>query len=246
MKGSMKRDSWNESPLEFPASVHRRRRSAPGRGGAGRAAVILRKTMEAVAPNELVRRASAKRAGARLRPAVAALLFLLQAAWAWTQTRPTEYEVKAAYLLNFGRFTRIAGPAPQRSSFDICILGRDPFGRVMDDIAAHESINKLPVHVLRVTDATQGRSCAIVFISIFEGDRMREDLAILDGSNALSVSDAPDFIKRGGMIQLILQNDRVRFDVNLGPVDRNHLVLSSELLRVASSVKGAPPPEGHR
>lgn len=196
---------------------------------------------------ELARRAWVKPAGARLRSAVAALiLLLLQAAGAWTQTKPTEYEVKAAYLLNFGRFTRYAGAAPQRTQFDICILGRDPFGRVMDDIAARESIDNLPVRVLRITDATQGRSCAIVFVSLFESDKMREDLAILDGSDTLTVSDAPDFIARGGMIQLILQGDHVRFDVNLEAVNRHHLELSSELLRVAFSVKGGPQREGPR
>jgi len=200
----------------------------------------------AAAPSALVHRAWAKRAGAWLRPAAAVLLLLLQAGGAWTQTRPTEYEVKAAYLLNFGRFMRVTGPAPQRTRFDICILGRDPFGKVMDAIAAHESIDKLPVRVQRITDASQGRSCAIVFLSIFEGDRMREDLAVLDGSDALTVSDAPDFIERGGMIQLILQANHVRFDVSLDAVERNHLVLSSELLRVASSVKGAPQGEGQR
>jgi hypothetical protein len=195
---------------------------------------------------ELARCARAKPAGARLRAAFAAVLLLLQAAGVWAQAKPTEYEVKAAYLLNFGRFTRYEGAAPQRTQFDICILGRDPFGRVMDDIAAHESIDNLPVRVLRITDATRGRNCAIVFISMFESDRMREDLAILDGSDTLTVSDAPDFIERGGMIQLVLQGDHVRFDVNLEAVNRNHLVLSSELLRVAFSVKGGPQREGPR
>jgi YfiR/HmsC-like len=189
---------------------------------------------------EWVGRAGTKPAGGWLRPALAAVLLLLQGAGAWTQTRPTEYEVKAAYLLNFGRFTRYAGAAPQRPHFDICILGRDPFGRVMDDIAAHESIDNVPVRVLRITDATQGRSCAIVFISVLESERMREDLAILGGSDTLTVSDAPDFIAHGGMIQLTLQGDHVRFEVNLDAVNRNHLELSSELLRVAASVKGGP------
>ena len=195
---------------------------------------------------ELARRAGAKPAGARLRPTLAAVLLLLQAAGGWAQTKPTEYEVKAAYLLNFGRFTRYAAGAPQRTEFDICILGRDPFGRVMDDIAANESIDNVPVRVVRIADATQGRSCAIVFVSSFESSRTREDLAILDASDTLTVSDAPDFIELGGMIQLNLVGDRVRFDVNLGAVNRNHLVLSSELLRVAFSVKGGPQRGGAR
>lgn len=153
----------------------------------------------------------------------------------------SEYEVKAAYLLNFGKFIRIAGvPERPHSTFDICILGRDPIGPAIDDLVANESIDNRPARVVRITDATQGRACDIVFISPDEGDSIREDLALLAGTDALTVSDAPDFLERGGMIQFVLQGDHVRFEVNLNAVDRTHLVLSSELLRVATAVKGKP------
>lgn len=153
----------------------------------------------------------------------------------------SEYEVKAAYLLNFGKFIRIAGvPERPHSTFDICILGRDPIGRAIDDIVANESIDNRPAHVVRISDPTQGRRCDIVFISPYEGDSIREDLALLADSDALTVSDAPDFLERGGMIQFVLDGDHVRFEVNLDAVDRTHLVLSSELLRVAAAVKGKP------
>lgn len=161
---------------------------------------------------------------------------------AWGQAKPSEYEVKAAYLFNFGKFMRVDGnPQPRRSTFDICILGRDPIGRAMDDIAANESIDKRPVRVSRIADARQGRQCDVLFISPFEGDAIRADLATLAGADVLTVSDAPDFLVRGGMIQFVLEGDHVRFDVNLEAVDRTHLALSSELLRVAAAVKGMPP-----
>lgn len=157
------------------------------------------------------------------------------------QAQTSEYEVKAAYLFNFGKFIRISGsPEPQHSTFDICILGRDPIGRAMDDIVANESIDNRPVRVARISDATQGRKCDIVFISPYEADSIREDLAVLDGADALTVSDAPDFLELGGMIQFVLEGDHVRFEVNLDAVERTHLVLSSELLRVAAAVKGKP------
>ena len=200
----------------------------------------------AAAPSALVHRAWAKRAGAWLRPAAAVLLLLLQAGGAWTQTRPTEYEVKAAYLLNFGRFMRVTGPAPQRTRFDICILGRDPIGHSIDDIAANETIDGHEVRILRVADASQAHTCAVVFVSAQEGERIREDLAILSGSDALTVSDAREFLREGGMIQFVNEQDHVRFEVNLNAVDRTHLVLSSELLRVAASVEGNPPVEEKR
>lgn len=154
--------------------------------------------------------------------------------------QPSEYEVKAAYLLNFGKFVRHTKPQPPLSSFDICLLGHDDMGRTIDDLASSESINNLPVHVRRIPDVTDSKTCAIVFISTNEGNRIREDLAILAGSDVLTVSDAPNFLDRGGMVQFVLISNHVRFAINLNPVNRARLVLSSELLRVASSVTGKP------
>jgi hypothetical protein len=155
--------------------------------------------------------------------------------------KPTEYDVKAAYLLNFGKFIRHPRLQTPHSSFDICILGRDPMGRTLDEIAANESINGLPVHIRRLQDVTDAKSCEIVFVSSFEGERIREDMAILAATDVLTVSDDSDFIERGGMIQFVLVSNHVRFAVNLTALNRAHLVLSSELLRVASSVTGKPP-----
>ena len=155
-------------------------------------------------------------------------------------SKPTEYDVKAAYLLNFGKFIRhVDGQAP-RTSFDICLLGHDPMGQTIDDLAANQAIDNLPVHVRRIPDVTQTKGCSILFISADEDDHLREDLAILSTSDVLTVSDASDFLDRGGMIQFVLIQNHVRFAVNLNAVNRAHLVLSSELLRVASSVIGKP------
>ena len=114
----------------------------------------------------------------------------------------------------------------------------------IDDLAANQSVDNLPVHVRRIPDVTQAKVCAIVFISADEGDHLREDLAILSTTEVLTVSDASDFLNRGGMIQFLLIQNHVRFAVNLNAVNHAHLVLSSELLRVASSVTGKPPSGG--
>ena len=93
---------------------------------------------------------------------------------------------------------------------------------------------------------TDGRSCAVLFISASESDAIREDLALLSGTNVLTVSDASDFIQRGGMIQFVQEGSHVRFTVNLDAVNRAKLTLSSELLRVAVSVKGSHGAEGRQ
>ena len=154
------------------------------------------------------------------------------------QSKPSEYAVKAAYLLNFGKFLRVSpGSAVSRIDFNICVIGEDPIGRALDDTTAGEQIDGHPVRVVRL-QKPDSQTCAIAYLGASEEKRMDQDLAVFRDSDTLTVSDAPDFLKRGGMIQFLLVSDHVRFSVNLDPVRRTHLVLSSDLLRVAASVSG--------
>jgi YfiR/HmsC-like len=169
------------------------------------------------------------------------------------QSKPSEYSVKAAYLLNFGKFMRVSpGAVPNPNSFNICIVGDDPFGSSLDSITAGEQIDGRPVRVVRLNKPDlekpdiakpDSRQCAIAYLSTSEEKQMGQDLAAFKDSDTLTVSDAPDFLKRGGMIQLLLVSNHIRFSVNLDPVRRTHLNLSSELLRVAASVSGNRPGE---
>lgn len=162
------------------------------------------------------------------------------------QSRPSQYDVEAAYLLNLGKFMHLApgSQALRRNSFDICILGRDPMGGTIDELAANNSIDGQAVHVLRDSNALNARTCAIAFISSHDELTIRDALSVLAGSDVLTVGDAPDFLQDGGMIQFVLDKDHVRFAVNLNAVDKTHIVLSSELLRVALFVNGKPQTEG--
>ena len=173
--------------------------------------------------------------------ALAVLLSFFCVAPVSSQQKPSEYDVKAAYLFNFGKFLRHTDNYVRTPTFEICILGRDPIGKTIDDIAANESIDNRSVRINRLPDVTAANPCAIVFISSYEQENIREDLAILAGMDVLTVSDVPDFLKRGGMIQFVMVENHVRFAVNLDALNRAHLVLSSELLRVASSIGGKPP-----
>jgi hypothetical protein len=194
-------------------------------------------------PLQLARRAPSGNAAKTLLKRTAAWGWLLAAVLVFGQTTPTESDVKAAYLLNFGKFLRLSGASavPRPATFDICILGRDPIGHVLDDMTAHESIDNRAVRVMRIADAYGGGGCQVLFVSPDEGDGIRADLAALGNADILTVSDAPDFLKAGGMIQFVTLQRHVRFAVNLTAVNRTHLVLSSELLRVALSVTGKVP-----
>jgi len=176
------------------------------------------------------------------RPPLAAVLLAL--AFAATgllaqQPKPSEYQVKATYLYNFGRFVKWPGtvPAGKGDSFSVCVLGQDPFGTILDSTLAGEALDGKPVVLRRISKPQDAGDCRILFISSAEEKHLKEILTALDESGVLTVSDMPGFARRGGMIQFVLEGDRVRFEINLTSAESARLVLSSELLKVASSVK---------
>jgi hypothetical protein len=151
-----------------------------------------------------------------------------------TDSRPGEYQVKAAYLYNFARFVR--WPPSESSVFLVCVLGRDPFGPILDNAFANEQLEGKPVSIRRIDRAQETADCRVLFISSSEERTVRQILAVVADRNMLTVSDMPDFCLRGGMIQLFLDGHRVRFEANLSAAMRAGLSLSSDLLRVATRV----------
>lgn len=154
------------------------------------------------------------------------------------QANTREYEVKAAYLYNFGKFVEWPAKVTATSDiFSICVLGEDPFGAAFDATISGESINGKKVVVKRITKPLDAVSCRILFISSSEESRLKEILATLDDTSVLTVSDISQFTRRGGMIRFVMEANRVRFEVNLTTAEHAGLTLSSQLLKVAISVK---------
>lgn len=154
------------------------------------------------------------------------------------QSSPTEYQVKAAYLYNFAKFVEWPPQVMSSgSSFNICVLGRDPFDSTFQATIAGESIKGKNVLVKRIPRAQDGSGCQILFISSSEEARLKDILGVLDKTSVLTVSDMPQFTQRGGMIQFVTEANRVRFEVNLTSAERTGLTLSSQLLKVAIGVR---------
>ena len=173
--------------------------------------------------------------------AAALLLFLCSASTLAAQNpRPTEYDVEAAYLFNFGKFvTWPQGGTSSRGPFTICILGADPFGPSLDTITAGEKIAGRAIIDRRILHPQDALSCSILYVSASEAEHLDKVLAAVRDAPVLTVSDIPGFIEHGGTIQFVLANGRVRFQVNLGAAQQDGLGLSSELLKVADKVTRA-------
>src|SRR4051812_28004420 len=179
----------------------------------------------------------------RVFPVRAALVIMLVVAcceFLSAQARkPTEYEVKAAYLYNFGRFVRWpATVTPAKGEgFSMCVLGRNPFGSSLDSTVSGESIDGKRLTVRYISGVSDANGCRIVFICGSEERRIVGILAELSKRPILTVSDIPRFVDHGGDIGFIQVDEKIRFNVNLAAAQKSGLVLSSDLLKVAVSVK---------
>jgi hypothetical protein len=152
--------------------------------------------------------------------------------------QPTEYEVKAAFLYNFTRFIEWPTDAfegPQ-TPMVIGILGEDPFGPALDDIIAGKKVGGRDVVVRRLHRDQDRRGCHLLFISASEKKHLPEILLGLRGSTVVTVSEIDRFIYSGGTINLLVENSRVRFEVNLDAAARARAKISAKLLALARGV----------
>jgi hypothetical protein len=177
-----------------------------------------------------------------LRWIAAAMLALVCAGGVCPAQTPRESDVEAAYLFNFAKFMH--APVHSADNFTIAVVGKSALEPALETITANEQVDGRPLKVMQVATPEQARNCDIIFLGESETGRIDRDLAALAGSNALTVSSAPDFMQRGGMIQFQVVNNRVRFNVNLDAASKEKVTLSSELLKVALSVRGTAATEG--
>jgi hypothetical protein len=154
------------------------------------------------------------------------------------QDLPSEYQVKAAYLFNFLKFVQWPADAFQDSlaPMVIGIVGDDPFGEALPQVVLGKTVQGRDLVIRKYHIGEDLRGSHILFISASEKKRLPQLLAGLHGSSVLTVADMDHFIESGGMIQLLIENSRVRFAVNAGATNQARLKVSSKLLSLARTV----------
>lgn len=147
----------------------------------------------------------------------------------------SEYKVKAAFLLNFGKYVEWP-PSAASGDLAICVLGDDPFGSTLDDTLEGRTVGKRSVKARRVSSVAQAGACSILFVSRTESvDAVLSGLA---GEPVLIVGEQERFARKGGMINFVEVDQKVRFEINEAAAKRAGLKISSQLLKLATIVEG--------
>jgi hypothetical protein len=150
---------------------------------------------------------------------------------------PSEYQVKAAFLLNFTKFVEWPASAFENSGspLTICIFGNDPFGKDIDQLLEGETVKGRRLAVERLRRAPAPKSCQVLFFSRSEKDISKIMTGL--GPGVLTVSDRDRFLLEGGMIALLIDDSRVRFDISQRTAIRASLMMNARLLNVARTVE---------
>ncbi len=153
-----------------------------------------------------------------------------------------EYEVKAAFIYNFAKFVEWPREAFRGSDADlrVGIVGKDPFGEIIDRVIDGKTAQGRALAVHRVKDSEGRFQCQILFVGKMPSRDLEAVLRAVDERPILTVSESLAFIRAGGIVRLKIANNKVRFEINLDAARKAGLRISSDLLRLADRIDEAP------
>jgi len=177
--------------------------------------------------------------GGRKRSALALIALAAYLPVACSQQAPvTEYDVKAAFLYNFGKFIEWPGDAfaSTDAPFRLCIAGGEAFLRARESLAG-KRIRGRELDLRQVETLAEAEQCHMLFVSA-AGDRSAtgHPLADVNRAHTLTVGESSDFIFRGGIINLTRVDNRVRFEIDRLAGERAGFRFSAQLLKLATLV----------
>ena len=163
-------------------------------------------------------------------------------AWLAAQDSAGEAEVRAAFIYNFTKFIDWPPGQVPADAFRVCVAGAPVLSRAVEAIIRGETAGGRPLVRVELHTPEEAVGCQVLFIGRDVADRTPRFLSAVRDQPVLTIGDGPRFLQQGGAIRFLLEDNRVRFDVNTSAADRARLNISSKLLRVARRVeRGAAP-----
>ncbi|MEO7144602.1 MAG: YfiR family protein [Bryobacteraceae bacterium] len=179
------------------------------------------------------------------------ILIAVVAAWLLAEAGPvtgaeppartaSEYQVKAAFVYNFAKF--VEWPPPVDGPAGFCVFGEATVFSALEQVVRGKLIAGRTVEVKRLKQVEDPRrECQILFIAGGDAGSAQERAAALaEGSSAgvLTIGESDGFLESGGIINFLLKDKKVRFEINLAAARKARLTISSKLLQLAADVRG--------
>jgi hypothetical protein len=150
------------------------------------------------------------------------------------QSSKREYAIKAAFVYNFLKF--IDWPSGGNRPLVVGVFGSNPFGSALTNLNGKTAKGRT-ISVRQINGVADAESCDVLFIPASEADRQQQLLQAVRGSSVLTIGERRGFAQSGGVINFVVEDDKVRFEVNPAAAERAKLSIGSEMLKLAKIVR---------
>jgi len=168
------------------------------------------------------------------------LVFACSREGSGAQSTDEEYRVKAAFIFHFAQL--VDWPPDARTgaanSLFLCTIGEDPFQGALESTVEGKAVGDRILRVRHLKQADDAQACQVLFLGKAQGKRIPMLLANLHNAPILTVGESPGFLGAGGMICFVLEDNNVRFGINLDAAASAKLKIGSRLLILAQTVIG--------
>jgi hypothetical protein len=167
-------------------------------------------------------------------------LAALAAPGAWSQAEQTvQYPLKLAFIYNVTKFVQWPPEVFDSASaaLVICIVGQDPFPADAERELRSRTTGGRPIGIQRITARDDLATCHVIFISDAEQKNAAGLLARSINLSVLTIGESKGFVESGGVVNLLVHDSNIRFEINPVTAERKRLIISSRLLVLAKIVR---------
>ncbi|MCW8933741.1 MAG: YfiR family protein [Gammaproteobacteria bacterium] len=148
-----------------------------------------------------------------------------------------EYQLKAAYLLNFARFIYWPEQVIKTAdNFNICVIGENPFNDSLDKLSNKKIKNK-KIKITYSKYYVEETQCHIAYISKTKNNEHKDIINKIGNDVVLTVSDIDGFALDGGMIGFVRVKNKIKFEINVDKSVKSNIKYRSQLLEVAEQLR---------
>jgi len=165
-----------------------------------------------------------------------ALAMLLASGYAYASASEPEDELKSAVVLSFLRYSEWPDRTA-RGPIVVGVVGRSSLTPVLKKALEERQVNNRPVKVKELTPPLDANCCEVIYVGSTRPAEVREALSGLRSSHALTIGETDRFLEAGGMVNLLIIDGHMSFEVSLEAVNKAGVQISSRLLRLGT-IKG--------
>ena len=167
-------------------------------------------------------------------------IFILSVIFSYTALHAQselEYKIKAIFLYNFSKYIYWLD-TDTSENFKIGVFGDSEIIAPLREIAAKKTVSNRKIRIEHYTTLEDSIDCHILFISASEKEQIKPLLQKLKNKSILTVSEAPGFTNKGGSVNFIIKEGKVKLEINPKALSRAGLFASAQLLRLAILTEG--------